>query len=151
MLEKTLELEHGSKDRKRADRFWRESLWTFISSLTLVALFPVGLGAQTAPAPAQGAGIGTGVQTPLRFGGESAPNNLASLSFGLSTLYDDNVNATDSPRVGDEAVSFRSQLMIMRQTEHMTLNFGYTPFFVFYRQHSQFDQLNHSANLNFAY
>ena len=68
--------------------------------------------------------------------------------MGVSTLYDDNVNSIASQRVGDEALSLSSQLNMMRQTEHVTINFGYTPFFMLYRQNSQFDKLNHAANLS---
>ncbi len=155
MLETNLESEHVDEDRKHAGRFWRETLWAFISSVTFVALFPVAVGAQTASpgalAPAQGAGFGTGVQTPLRFAGETAPENQVSLSMGASTFYDDNVLARNSDRLSDEAVSFNSNLNILRQTERVTIDFDYVPFFLLYRQIDQYDRLNHSANLSMTF
>ena len=155
MLETNLESEHGSEDRKHTGRFWRETLWAFISSVTFVALFPVAVGAQTASpgalAPAQGAGFGTGVQTPLRFAGETAPENQVSLSMGASTFYDDNVLQRNSQRLSDEAASFESHLTLSRQTENVTISFDYLPYFLLYRQIDQYDRLNHTADLNLAY
>jgi hypothetical protein len=148
MLEKNLESKYRIGERQYAGRSWRKSLWLVMSSVTFVALFPFGLWAQAGSSPAQAGGFGTGAQTPLRFGGESAPNNQVSLSMGASTLYDDNVFSIGSQRVSDEAVSLSSQLNMMRQTEHVTINFGYTPFFMLYRQNSQFDRLNHAASLS---
>ena len=150
MLDKNLESEYAGEDRlKPLTRSTRIPL-AYISFVTLMVLFPFGLAAQTGPSPAQG-GIGTGVQTPLRFGGESAPNNLASIGLGVSALYDDNVLSNGAQRVSDEAVSLTSLVNIFRQTEHMTINFGYTPFLTLYRQYSQFNRVNHSANLSMSF
>jgi hypothetical protein len=155
MLENKLKSEHLRKDQKREVRFWTETRWVFISSLTFVALFPAGLAAQTTSlgglAPAQAAGFGTGVQTPLRFTGESVPENQVSLTVGASTLYDDNVLARNTERLSDEALSLESHFDIMRQTEHMTINFDYLPFFLLYRQFDQYDRLNHAADLSLTY
>lgn len=118
-------------------------------------MFPVGLAAQTAPpvsgAPPQASVYGTGVRTPLQFAGETAPENQVSLSMGASPFYDDNVLASNSDRLSDEAVSLNSDLNISRQTERTTINFDYVPFFVLYRQIDQYDRLNHSANLSMAF
>jgi hypothetical protein len=152
MLKKNLD---SSKDGKRARRFCREPLRTLISSLTFVALFPVGLVAQatspTALALAQVAVYGAGFQTPLRFEGEAVPVNQMSLSMGVSALYDDNVYARNSLRLSDEALSFDSHLGITRQTEHLTASFDYMPFYPLYRQIDQYDRLNHAANLGLTY
>jgi len=77
--------------------------------------------------------------------------NQLSLSMGTSTLYDDNVLARNTERLSDEALSLDSHLGIVRQTEHMTLNFDYLPFFLLYRQINQYDRLNHSADLSLTY
>jgi hypothetical protein len=155
MLKKNLDSERGSEDRKRADRFWTKPLRTLISSLTFVALFPVGLAAQaTSPnalATSQAAVYGAGFQAPLRFEGESVPVNQVSFSMGASALYDDNVLGTNSQRLSDEALSFDSRLGITRQTERLTASFDYMPFFVLYRKIDQYDRANHAANLNLAY
>jgi hypothetical protein len=68
--------------------------------------------------------------------------------MGASALYDDNIFQNNLERLSDEAVSLSSQFNIMRQTEHVTINFGYMPFFLLYWRNSQFDRLNHSANLS---
>jgi len=155
MLERNRESEHEGEDRKHTGRSWSESLWAFTFSVILVALFPVGLAAQTASsgalAPVQAGVLGTGLQTPLRFAGESAPANQFSLSMGASTLYDDNIWANNADRLGDEALSFTSDLDVSRQTEHLTINFDYVPFFMLYRQYDQFDRLNQSASLGLTY
>jgi len=120
-----------------------------VFSATLVALFPLGLAAQTSSSD-QGSGYGTGIQSPLQFAGENAPENLVNLSFGAAAFYDDNVLGSNSDRVGDEALSLSSRFGVSRQTEHVSLNFGYNPFFHLYRQFSQYDQLNQSADLSLA-
>jgi len=155
MLKKNLESEHVGEDRKHRGRFWRKTRWAFIFSVTLVALFPVRLAAQTtssaAPTSDQGFGYGTGVQTPLQFAGENAPENLAALSFGASAYYDDNVLASNTGQVGDEALSLNSNLRISRQTKNLALGFDYAPFFQLYRQLGKDSQLNQVASLDLAY
>jgi len=146
MLKKNLESEHVGQDRKNRNRFWRKAGWAFTFSVTLVALFPLGLAAQ-ATSSDQGSGYGTGVQSPLQFAGENKPENLVNLSFGVAGFYDDNVSGTNADRAGDEALSLNSRFNVARQTEHLSLNFGYTPFFQFYRRFSQYDRLNQNANL----
>jgi hypothetical protein len=145
----------SSKDGERACRFWTEPLRSLISSLTFVALFPIGLAAQaalpTALGPAQAVVYGAGFQTPLRFEGEGVSLNQVSLSMGVSGLYDDNVFARNSVRLSDEALSFDSHLGITRQTEHLTASFDYMPFYPLYRHIDQYDRLNHSANLGLTY
>jgi hypothetical protein len=151
MLIKKLESEHMGENRKYRSRFWKNSRWVLTLCVALVVLFPLGLAAQTtSSASDQGSGYGTGVQSPLQFAGENAPENLVDLSFGASAFYDDNVLGSNIDRVSDEALSLNSRLDIARQTEHLSLNFGYTPFFQLYRQFSQYDQLNQTANLNLA-
>ena len=54
-------------------------------------------------------------------------------------------SGTNADRVGDEALSLNSRFNIARQTEHLSLNFGYTPFFQLYRQFSQYDRLNQNG------
>jgi len=71
--------------------------------------------------------------------------------MGASTFYDDNVLARNTQRLSDEALSFDSHLGIVRQTEHVTINFDYLPFFLLYRQIDQYDRLNHAANLSLTY
>ena len=159
MLKKNFESEPVHEVRKPWNRLWGNTHWALIFSVTLSCLFPISLAAQTAPAtipgsttsPAQGFVYGTGVQPPLHFAGENAPQNLVGLSFGASGLYDDNVFARNADRVGDEALALTSHLDILRQTQHLALSFGYTPFFLLYRQLSNFDQLNQVANLGLTY
>jgi hypothetical protein len=153
MLESKPDSGHGSEDKKRKVPIWRDTLGVFISSVTFLALFPVGLGGQTTSlgAQPQPTGFSPGVQTPLRFAGESAPENQVSLSIGASTLYDDNVLGRNSLRMGDEALSLDSHLGFVRQTEKLTINLDYMPFFMLYRQLDQYDRLNHSANLSLSY
>jgi hypothetical protein len=152
MLKKNLD---SSKNGKRARRFWTGPLRTLISSLTFVALFPIGLAAQVTPpaalAPAQAAVYGAGFQSPLLFEGEAVPLNQVSLSMGVAALYDDNVYARNSLRLSDEALSFDSHLGVTRQTEHLTASFDYMPFYPLYRHIDQYDRLNHSANLGLTY
>jgi hypothetical protein len=155
MLDKKLDPANVGKYINHRGPFWKETLWVFIFSLTFIALFPIGAAGQAAApgatAPAQAGVLGTGAQTPLRFAGESVPENQASLSFGTSAFYDDNVLSTGTQRLGDEAVSFNSRLGISRRTEHVTINFDYMPFFMLYRQIDQFDRLNHTANLGLTF
>ena len=152
MLEKNLKSEHGGEDREHTGRFWRETPWALIFSVIFAALLPVGLAAQTAaPAvqvPAPAAVYGGGQQTPLQFEGEAAPVNQLLLSVGVSPFYDDNVPERNSIRVGDEAVSLTSQVALFRQGERMKLDFAYTPYGLLYRQLTQYNSLNHNADLN---
>jgi hypothetical protein len=130
----------------------RGKLRTFIFFVSFVTLLPVGLGAQTvsqaAQVPAPAAVYGGSEQTPLRYAGEAAPANQLLFSVGVSTFYDDNVPQRNSIRVGDEAVSFTSQLALSRQSERLKLDFSYTPFGLLYRQVDQYDSLNHDVGLN---
>ena len=155
MLENNCETRHADKNRKHAGQPSRGTVCAFTFSVILVALFPIRLAAQTTSsgtmAPGQASALGTGVQTPLRFAGESESANQVSLSIGASTFYDDNVLARNSNRVSDEALSFTSHLGIARETEHLTVNFDYNPFFQLYRQIDQYDRLNHVANLGLTY
>ena len=154
MLENNLKSEHRGKERKRAGRLCRSPLSTSLLSVAIFALFPIGLAAQTASSAQPSTALtsfGTTAQNPLRFAGESAPENQVSLSLGASALYDDNVQASNAHRVGDEAVSFTSNFDVSRQTERLTIDFDYVPFFVLYRQTSQYDRLNHAANLALGY
>src|ERR1019366_7316669 len=154
MPENNLKSEHLGEERKRAGRLYRAHLSTSILSMAIFALFPVGLAAQTASSTGPSTALtsfGTTAQNPLRFAGESAPENQFSLSVGASALYDDNVKASNADRVGDEAVSFTSNLNVSRQTERLSIDFDYNPFFLFYRQTSQYDRLNHVANLALGY
>ena len=155
MLEKNLESEHVSEYRKHTGRLWRETRWAIIFSVTLFALIPVRLAGQTASSGALGSPqapqYGSSAQTPLQFAGETVRGNQVSLSMGASALYDDNVLGSNSDRLDDEALSFDSNFGISRQTEHLTFNFGYTPNFMLYRQITQYDRLNHSANLSLSY
>ena len=119
MLAKNLESEHGGEDRKHAGRLWRETLWAIISSVTFVALFPIGLAAQTARQP-RGSGAsattyGSSAPTPLQFQGEAAATNLVTISTGVSTLYDDNVLSRNSERSSDEALSFNVPISAFRE------------------------------------
>jgi len=138
--------------------FLKEKLQTFISLVFIIVLLPVGVKGQTTtpvtpagPPPAQPAVYGSGVQTPLRYAGEAAPANQLSLSMGASAFYDDNVFQRNSQRLGDEAASFDSHLILSRQTENLTVSFDYSPYFVLYRQVDQFNRLNHVADLNLTY
>ncbi len=155
MLEKNLESGRVGGDQKVTGRCGRETLWALMFAVTLIALFPVGLAGQTpalgALGPPQAPAFGNNAQTPLQFAGESAPGNQVTLSFGASTLYDDNVLARNSQRLSDEAVSFTSNLGISSHTERLAINFDYIPFFLLYRQVDQYDRLNHSANLRLTY
>jgi hypothetical protein len=142
-------------DCKFTGRRGRRNLRTFKFLAALMVLFPVGLAAQTTSSTAvsssQGSAYGTGLNNTLQFAGESKPANLVSLGIGAAGFYDDNVLATNSDRVGDEALSLRPHFGVSTQTENLSFNFNYTPFFLLYRQFSQFDQFNQSANLNLAF
>jgi hypothetical protein len=149
-LSQTAEFKSGNKGCSL-----KEKLRASISLVVFVMLLPVGLEAQTAsPAalpPAQPSVYGSGVQTPLRYQGEAAPVNQLGLSISASTFYDDNVLGRNTERLSDEAVSFGSHLSLSRQTENLTISFDYLPYFLLYRQATQFDRLNHNADLNLTY
>jgi hypothetical protein len=149
-LSQNVELKSGNKCHSL-----KEKLRASISLVVFVMLLPVGLGAQTAspapPPPAQPSVYGSGVQTPLRYAGEVAPVNQLALSMGVSTFYNDNILQSNLQRLSDEAVSFESHLALSRQTENLTITFDYLPYFLLYRQVTQFDRLNHNAGLNLTY
>jgi hypothetical protein len=149
-LSQTMELKSGNKGCSL-----KEKLRATISLVVFVMLLPVGLEAQTASPPvppqAQPSVYGSGGQTPLRYAGEAAPVNQLALSLGVSTFYNDNILQRNSQRLSDEAVSFESHLTLSRQTENLTLSFDYLPYFLLYRQITQFDRLNHNADLNLTY
>ena len=159
MLKKTLESKHVCEFRKQRGRFRGNAGRDLIFSVALFALFPISLAAQAVPttipgsitSTTQGFVYGTGVQPPLQFAGQTEQQNLVGLSFGAAGLYDDNVLARNSDRVGDEALSLNSHLNVLRQTEHLAVSFDYTPFFLLYRQLSNYDQLNQAANVGLTY
>jgi hypothetical protein len=159
MLKRNLESETAGDFQNLGDRLSRESLWTLMLSMTFLALFPVRLGAQATPttvpgsttSPSQGFVYGTGVQAPLQFAGQTELQNFVGISFGASAMYDDNVLGRNTDRVGDEALSLDSQINVLRETEHLGVSFDYTPFFLLYRQLSNFDQLNQAANFGLTY
>ena len=155
MLTKELDRENVVADQKHTSLLRSDSLWALIFSLALIALFPPSAAAQTsssaAPAAAPVTLFGSGVQTPLRFAGESAADNQVSLSMGASFFYDDNVLSNNADRLSDEAIAFTSHLGAARQTENLTFSFDYTPYFPIYTHLDQFDRLNHLAALNMAY
>jgi len=138
------------EDRRSFGRATTGLLRGLMTSVALLALATGSLEAQTA-SPDQAAVLGTGVQAPLRFAGESGPENQVTLSFGASAFYDDNVFANNVGRVSDEGVSLSSHFGAARQTEHLRLTFDYMPFFMLYRQSDQYDRLNHTANVNLSY
>ena len=146
--------EPGWESLEGTAHFSNVTLWILVSSMTAMVAVPMRLPAQatsTGVTPPQAAVYGTGPQTPLRFAGESAPENEASLGIGFSTLYDDNVLGRNSDRLSDEVFTFYSHLGVERLTEHVTMSFDYLPFFTLYRQLDQYDQLNHNAKLAAAY
>jgi hypothetical protein len=149
-LSRNVQLKSSNKDLSLKDK-----LHAFIPLVFFLIGLPVGVEAQTAslaaPAPAQPAAYGSGVQTPLRYAGEAVPGNQVSLSMAASTFYDDNVLQTNKLRLSDEAASFGSSLALSKQTENVVLNFDYVPYFLLYRQVDQMDRLNHTANLNLTY
>jgi hypothetical protein len=155
MLAKTAESKNPPIGRESTGSVRRETLWAAVSFVTSAALFPVVLSAQVpAPGvtqPTQASGFGAGVQTPLRFAGDSGPENQITLNLGAAMIYDDNVLATNVLRISDEALSLRSQLGVARQTEHLKIDFNYNPFYQLYRQTSELDRLNHAANLSLTY
>ena len=155
MLEINFESGLLGGDRKFAGRCVRETLRALNICMALVVLFPVGLAAQTTSSGAisteRGMGYGTSVRNPLQFAGESQPENVVSLSFGASGLYDDNVLSVNSQRLGDEALSLSPHLSAARQSRNLVLDFNYTPYFLLYRQFSKFDRLNQSANLGLEF
>ena len=117
--------------------------------------FPLGVRAQT-PSPTvtgltQPVIFGNGLQTPLRFAGESVPTNQISLSFGASTFYDDNVLQQNRDRINDEALSFNSNLSLLRRTENLSFDLSYQPTFLLYKNTHQLDRLNDLGTLNLNY
>jgi hypothetical protein len=152
---KTLGLEPVTVGVKCRGGFQAQLLGTLFFSLTLVGLFPVVLAAQasssTGQATAQVVVYGGGFQTPLLFNGESVPANEVSLGVGVQGLYDDNVLASNSHRVGDEAVAFTPGLTISRHSDRLITSFDYTPFFMLYRRIDGLDRVNHFADLNASY
>jgi hypothetical protein len=120
-----------------------------------VMMLPVGLMAQAPPptpvAASQLVVFGNGLQTPLRFAGESIPTNQISLSMGATGFYDDNVLQRNSLRIADEGVNFNSDLTFLRQTENVTFSFDYQPAFFLYNNTKQLDRLNHLGTLNLTF
>lgn len=116
---------------------------------------PLGVRAQT-PSPmvaglTQPVVFGSGLQTPLRFAGESVPTNQISLIFGASTFYDDNVLQQNRDRISDEGASFNSTLSFLRQTENLSFDLSYQPAFLLYKNTDQLDRLNDLGTLNLNY
>lgn len=122
--------------------------------LALGVILPAQLQAQatseSSVASGPGSAYGMGAQSALEFEGESAPN-LLQISFGASALYDDNVYALNTNRVGDEALAFDGHFGAEKSNSNLRFSFDYTPVFLLYRQISQYDRLNHAANLNLAF
>ncbi len=155
MLKKSLGSVAGDENGKGCSHSWIAPDRGLLFSLAVIVLLPAALAAQlasttttTSPLPTV---YGSAYQVPLEFQGERPPINEVSLSAGVSTLYDDNVFSTNSDRVSDEAVSFDASLGIQRRTKHWTLNFNYLPFFVLYRQITEYDRTNHAANVDLSY
>jgi hypothetical protein len=145
-----LQSEHGSRPGRRFS-LWRSGhRGVIVLSAAVVLLLPLGLTAQEAQ-EAQETSYGTGVQSPLQFAGELAPINLISLNVGASAYYDDNALSTNANRQGDEALSLNAGVGASKSTDRLTFNFGYTPSFLFYQQFTEYDRINHSANLGVSY
>ncbi len=155
MRDTNLESGLTGRDWKLKCRCGRENLRAFKFLAAVIVLFPLSLAAQTTSSSAassdRGSGYGTSVNHALQFAGENTPENLVSLGFGAAGFYDDNVLSTNVDRVGDEALSLSPHFGVSRQTENLSLNFNYTPFFLLYRQLSKFDQFNQSANLDLTF
>jgi hypothetical protein len=155
MLKKSLDPIAGAENGKRSSRSWIAPDRGLLSSLVIIVLLPTALAAQigspVGEASPQPTVYGSGYQLPLEFEGERRSTNEVSLTGGISALYDDNVFSTNSDRVSDEAVSFDASLGIKRRTKHWTLNFNYLPFFVLYRQITEYDRTNHAANMDLSY
>lgn len=152
-----LNLDTGRNGRggRGRTRIWNRALCAVASTVILIILLPVSSAAQTvtatAPVMPQVPLFNFANQMPLQFAGEAGPGNLASLSFGVSTLYDDNILSENAARLSDEALSFNSDLAVSGRTERLMVKFDYTPFFLLYRQYDQYDRLNHAANFNLTY
>jgi hypothetical protein len=155
MLKKRLDSVAGAENGKGSSRSWMAPDRGLLSSLVVIVLLPAALAAQlasttttTSPVPTV---YGSGYQLPLEFEGERTPVNEISVSAGVSTFYDDNVLGTNADRLSDEAASFDARLGIHRRTKRLTFSLDYVPFFTLYRQISQYDRTNQTANLNLSY
>ena len=155
MIETNLESIRYRQNRNHLGRCGQEITRVGVFLVALLVLFPVCLAAQTTSqtslAPSQGSPYGTGGQIPLLFEGESARDNQISLTLGASAFYDDNVLGRNNPRLGDEGMSFTADLAAQKQTSNLIFTFDYTPYFMLYRQTSQYDRLNHVADLGLEY
>jgi len=159
MLKRDLESKISRDARHQRGRGRTESPWAFILFVTWLLLFPVSLAAQATPttipgsttSTSQGFVYGTGVQAPLQFAGQTELQNFVGIDLGAGAMYDDNVLARNYDRVSDEALSLDSQINVFRETEHLGVDFNYSPFFLLYRQLSNFDQLNQAANVGVTY
>lgn len=127
----------------------------FIYIAASIMTLPIVLMAQTA-SPGSGSGgptatFGSAVPTPLQFQGQATSTNLLTATLGVATLYNDNILTNNTDRVTDESLSLDSHVSVARNSEHVTIKFDYTPFFLFYRQYHAFNQLNHAADLNMTF
>ena len=155
MLTKNPKPVAGSENGKGCGQFWAAPERSVLCSLAIIVLLPVAVAAQQGSQPGAANPMatvyGSSYQIPLEFEGERAPVEQVSLSMGVSALYDDNVLGSNSQRRGDEALSFDARLGIQRRTKHLAINFDYLPFFLLYRQISEYDRTNHAANLSLSY
>ena len=110
-------------------------------------MFPTMLAAQGGSSAAIMEVAGNNGALPLQFQGQTSPINLMTLSAGVASLYDDNIESRNNDRLSDEALSFNSRLAISRETERSMINFDYEPFYMLYHHYSSLDRLNHNANL----
>lgn len=128
---------------------------TFISIVTLVTLFSVGPGAQTAspaaPAPAQAAVQGSGGPTPLRRAGKTVPVNLLSFSLHSRAIYDENGFSTNQPRVGDKVFSFSPNSALSKRSRRPKSSFDYSPSSLPYPRFDQYNRVNHGLDLGSSY
>jgi hypothetical protein len=133
----------------------RGNLKKLVPLAILVMWLPPGVRAQTpspiVAGPTQPVIFGNGLQTPLRFAGESTPTNQISLTFGASTFYDDNVLQENRDRISDEGAFFNSTLSFLRQTENLSFDLSYQPAFLLYKNTDQLDRLNDLGTLNLNY
>jgi hypothetical protein len=92
--------------------------------------------------------FGSGDQAPTGYAGETAPQNVLSVSMGSEAAYDTVPLNTNQGIGGDETFTVGPRLSLVEGRKHVNVAVDYLPSVLLYRRFSQFDAFNQS--LEFA-
>jgi hypothetical protein len=95
--------------------------------------------------------FGNGAQPQLSYAGATESSNLMSFSLSTETGYDSNIGNLGQQAVGGAFVGLGPRIDLARQGEHLMIDLGYDPRYLFYPGQEQYDNLNQALSLDVSY